>query len=142
MVCAGLKKVPVQPLHETVRERVELEYRKLHEKLYQYDDPEVKIDKLSRAAPSKFAGTSSALSPVATVRDVHVGNCPIRIYEPDRDLSSFICGVIVYLHGGKDCSFACVESCATTDLIDTRTGGWVDGDETSEEHIPTKLCHR
>jgi hypothetical protein len=64
------KRVPVRPLHKSVRDLVEPEYRILHDDQYQYENDDINTDEVSRAGPSKFAGTSSPPSTVASSRDV------------------------------------------------------------------------
>ena len=135
------KRVAVQPLHDSVRRKVEPGYEQFHDTVYQYETPNVKVDEASRKAPSIFAGTSSALSPVGSIRDVDIGKFPVRIYEPRRHSPSTVCGVTIYFHGGRNYCIVSIESGPMTDSIDARTGGWVAGDETSDAHITTKLCH-
>jgi acetyl esterase/lipase len=101
------KRVALQPLHDSVRKRVEPGYERFHDAVYQYQSSDFKVDAASRKAPSIFAGTSSAISPVGSVRDLVVDEYSLRIYEPCPDSTAAVYGVIVYFHGGRDysCSF-------------------------------------
>ena len=50
-------RVSLQPLHDSIRNKVEPEYRTLYEKQYQYEEDIINLD--TRAAPSKFRETST-----------------------------------------------------------------------------------
>jgi hypothetical protein len=73
-----------QPLSDRVRDLVEQEYLELHLAEYQYGDPNIRTDPASRAAPSKYAKTSSTPSKPPRAEDVRVGKFSVRIYWPDK----------------------------------------------------------
>jgi hypothetical protein len=91
-------RVPLRPLHNSICDKVEPEYRRLHEEQYQYEDDAINL--AMRVAPSKFQGTSSPVSPVASVRNLDLGRISLRIYEPYRDPPSAVVAGVLYAHGG------------------------------------------
>jgi hypothetical protein len=91
-----------QPLSDRVRDLVEPEYLALHLAEYQYEDPNIRTDPASRAAPSKYAKTSSKPSKPPRVVDVKVGKFSVRIYWPDKAPSdNKRKGCAVWWRGGK-----------------------------------------
>lgn len=127
-------RVPLRPLHDSICDKVEPEYRTLHEKQYQYEEDTINLD--MRAAPSKFRETSSPVSPVASVRNLNLKRISLRIYEPYRDSPLAVVAGVLYIHGGIQSSAYRIHAAA-----EAQTGGYVFGSVCSEEHIPSRYCH-
>jgi len=125
--------VPLRPLHHSIRDKVEPEYRILHEKQYQYEEDTID---LNTTEPSKFRETSSPVSPVASVRNLNLKRISLRIYEPFRDSPFAVVAGVLYVHGGIQPSTYRIHAAA-----EVQTGGYALGSVDSEEHIPSRYCH-
>src|SRR5436853_4508702 len=91
-----------QPLSDRVRDLVEPEYLSIHLSEYQYEDPIIRTDPASRAAPSKYAKTSSKPSKPPRVIDLEVDEFSVRIYWPDQTPSENMKkGCVVWWRGGN-----------------------------------------
>ena len=128
-------RIPLRPLDDSIRDKLETEYCELHDKQYQYEEDIIDLG-ASRAAPSKFRDTSSPVSPVASVRNLDLQGISLRIYEPHRVSPLALVAGVLYIHGGILPSAYWIYAAA-----EAQTGGYVGGSLDSEEHIPSRYCH-
>lgn len=77
-------KVPFQPLHHSIRNKLDPEYVKLHDEILQYCEPtEVQPwDPASRLRPSPVAFASPKLVDVGRVTDMNVDKYQVRVFTP------------------------------------------------------------
>ncbi|KAH9897583.1 Alpha/Beta hydrolase protein [Xylariomycetidae sp. FL2044] len=91
-----------QPLHPSVREKLDPEYVALHDEILQYVLPSEAEpwDPASRLRPSPVAHGGQKLVDVGAVQDEDLGNFQIRIFTPEGDVPAGGWPVLVWLHGG------------------------------------------
>ncbi|KAK6225565.1 lipase from carbohydrate esterase family ce10 [Colletotrichum tabaci] len=111
-----------QPIHPSVRAKLDPEYVALHDAVIQYMEPSEARpwDPTSRSAPNPLAHTTQRLSPVGATRDEDLGGgVQARVFVPEGTAPSpdgWPC--MVWLHGG----------------------GWVNGGLDSENGFLTHVC--
>jgi hypothetical protein len=98
-----------QPLHPSVRLKLEKDYVEYHDKYFQYLEPCTKWNSILRTAPSRFASTSSEPVKVGNVRNVNVGNFEVRIFTPEGFPPTAGWPVLLGYHGGKVFPFVASE---------------------------------
>ncbi|KAK1961761.1 hypothetical protein LY78DRAFT_661850 [Colletotrichum sublineola] len=113
-----------QPIHPSVRARLDPEYVALHDAVIQYMEPSEARpwDPASRRAPNPLAHTTQKLSPVGRTWDEELpgGSVQARIFVPAGEAPDPAAGwpCLVWLHGG----------------------GWVNGRLDSENGFLTHVC--
>lgn len=111
-----------QPIHPSVRAKLDPEYVALHDAVIQYMEPSEARpwDPASRSAPNPLAHTTQRLSPVGATRDEDLGGgVQARVFVPEGTAPSpagWPC--MIWLHGG----------------------GWVNGGLDSENGFLTHVC--
>jgi hypothetical protein len=85
MVCSTEEsKIIRPPLGDRWRELVEPGFLEFYDAECQKEDSDIRTDPASRAAPSKYATTSSQPLKPLRVQDVDVGNFSVRVCWPDE----------------------------------------------------------
>jgi hypothetical protein len=133
------KRVSYQPLHPSVRWKLEKVYVQYHDTHFQYLKPDTEWNPGWRIAPSRFALTSSRLMKIGSVIDIDLGKFSIRIYTPDGVQPAAGWPVMLELHGGMGFP---VMALWVHRKAEVETGGWVLGDPGSDQHIWTRICRR
>ncbi|EXF86075.1 hypothetical protein CFIO01_10145 [Colletotrichum fioriniae PJ7] len=112
-----------QPIHPSVRAKLDPDYVALHDSIIQYMEPSEARpwDPASRSAPNPLAHTTQKLSPVGKQWDEDIGgDIQARFFVPEGQAPSEEAGwpCLVWLHGG----------------------GWVNGGLDSENGFLTHVC--
>ncbi|KAK0368238.1 hypothetical protein CLIM01_14401 [Colletotrichum limetticola] len=111
-----------QPIHPSVRSKLDPEYVALHDSIIQYMEPsEAKPwDPASRSAPNPLAHTTQKLSPVGKQwdEDIPGEEIQVRVFVPEGNQPEGGWPCLVWLHGG----------------------GWVNGGLDSENGFLTHVC--
>jgi acetyl esterase/lipase len=115
------QRIAYQPLHPSVRPKLEKLYRDFHDGHFQYLKPDTEWNPDLRTAPSRFASTSSGPVKVGHVRDINVGNFQLRIYTPEGVPPTAGWPVLLGYHGGKVLPFVASEY---IQLTQTQGGGF------------------
>ncbi|KAJ3950084.1 uncharacterized protein N0V96_001221 [Colletotrichum fioriniae] len=94
-----------QPIHPSVRAKLDPEYVALHDSIIQYMEPSEARpwDPASRSAPNPLAHTTQKLSPVGKQWDEDIGgDIHVRVFVPEGQAPSEEAGwpCLVWLHGG------------------------------------------
>ncbi|KXH30358.1 hypothetical protein CSAL01_13748, partial [Colletotrichum salicis] len=93
-----------QPIHPSVRAKLDPEYVALHDAIIQYMEPSEARpwDPASRSAPNPLAHTTQKLSPVGRQWDEEIGGeIQVRVFVPEGPAPSeagWPC--LVWFHGG------------------------------------------
>jgi hypothetical protein len=133
------KRVSYQPLHPSVRKRLEKAYVLHHDTYFQYLKPDTEWNPSWRTAPSRFASTSSKPVKVGSVIILKLGKFSVQIYTPDGVQPSAGWPAMLGLHSGMDFP---VMALWVHHKAEAETGGWALGDPSSEQHIWTRICRR
>lgn len=109
-----------QPLHQSIRSKLDPEYVQLHDEILQNILPsEAKPwDPASRLAPSPMAHGQQKKVEVGTVVDKDLGSFQLRVFTPEGEQPSLGWPVLYWLHGG----------------------GWVNGGLNSENGFLRHIC--
>src|SRR5271156_6756055 len=83
------KRVSYQPLHPSVRWKLEKAYVQYHDTYFQYLKPDTEWNPGWRTAPSRFASTSSKPVKVGSVIDLKLGKFSVRIYSSTQGDGKF-----------------------------------------------------
>ena len=78
---------PFQPLHPSVRDKLDPQYVELHDEILQYIQPTESQpwDPASREAPSPVSHAGMRSVEVGNVVDKDLGDCQIRIFLPEGE---------------------------------------------------------
>ncbi len=96
-------RVAYQPLHPSVRDKLDPEYVKLHDEIVQYVQPielQVPWDPASRAKPSAFAFGSQKTVDVGKTYDRDIDTFQVRVFVPEGDAPENGWPCLVWYHGG------------------------------------------
>jgi hypothetical protein len=85
---SGTAKTIFQPIHESIRNKLDTEYVKLHDDILQYCAPS-ESDPWSadiRSRPSLIGFASPKLVEVGSVRDIDVDEYQVRVFTPESEI--------------------------------------------------------
>lgn len=90
-----------QPLHPSIRPRLDPEYVAFHDEVLQYVQPSETVpwDPAVRDGPSIPPGGSAPV-PVGKIEDVELVNCTVRAFVPEGEASEGGWPGLLWFHGG------------------------------------------